>query len=92
MLFALLTEIQPVLQEKGLLDALMQRYDERLQKFKIGESLLSFRLEDVAIILSLQCNGDGMVFNNRKTHSEFEEKIFSRSYEKHRDAIKKNSC
>lgn len=61
------TKIELVLQEKGLLDALMQRYDERLQKFKIGKSLLCFRTEDVAIILSLQCDGDIVVFNRKKT-------------------------
>lgn len=51
--FTLLVEIEAILQERGLLDVLMQRYDNRSQKFRIGESLLSFRPEDVIIILGL---------------------------------------
>lgn len=69
------------MQKRGLLDALFQRYDERAQKFRIVECLLSFRPEDVAIILGLRCDGDAVVFQKKKTQTSFEEKYLLKTYE-----------
>lgn len=38
-------KIEPVLQERGVLNALLQRYDERIKKFKIGEDLCALDLK-----------------------------------------------
>ncbi|KAH7665801.1 hypothetical protein IHE45_13G057600 [Dioscorea alata] len=87
--FATLIEIEEVMQERGLLGTLMQRYDDRSRKFRISESLLSFRLGDVVITLNLRCDGDMVVFKKKKTQSTFEGKYQSKTYERNKDAIKK---
>ncbi len=87
--FAALTEIEAVLQERPLLDSLLQRYDGRTNKFRIGASLLSFSPQDVGLILGLRCDGDAVVFKKKKTHSAFEQRYFSRTYERNREAIKR---
>ncbi|KAH7679049.1 hypothetical protein IHE45_06G033800 [Dioscorea alata] len=67
-------DITPVLQERGVLDAVLQVYDEKKQAFQIGQSLLPFRAEDVALILGLRCDGDIVSFKHEKDASEFENK------------------
>ena len=62
-----------------MLDVLLQGYDECTRKFRIGESLLSFSFEDVALVLGLLCDGE-MV--------DFKEKYLSKTYERNRDVIK----
>lgn len=51
----------------------MQRYDERIGKIRIGESLLSFKTKDVVLILALPCDGDMGDFKKNKTQSDFKE-------------------
>lgn len=60
--FAGLMEIKVTLQEE-LLNALMQRYYECTNIFRIGETLLGFKPKDVTIILGLRCDGGTIVFN-----------------------------
>ena len=60
--FAAFTELEAIYQERALLDSLLQRYDGRTNKFRIGESLLSFRPQDVALVLGLRCDDDAVVF------------------------------
>lgn len=43
----------------------------------------------MAIILGLRCDGDTVVFQKKKTQTTFEEKYLSKTYEGHRDFIKK---
>lgn len=74
--FALLIELEPILLERGQLNALLQKYDECTPKLDIGESLLSFRLEDVYLILGLHCDEDEVVFKNKKTLQNLKENIF----------------
>lgn len=87
--FVALIEIEPLLQERFLLDTLLQRYDERSQKFKIGERLLSFRVKDITIILGLRCAGDVVFFQKKKTQTVFEKEYFLKTYERHRNSTKK---
>ena len=87
--FAALTEIEAVLQERTLLDSLLQRFDDRSNKFRIGASLVSFRPQDVALILGLRCVGDAVVFHKKKPRSAFESRFLSKAYERNKDSIKK---
>ena len=71
-----------------MLDALFQRYDDQTRKLRIVESLLSFRSEDVTLILSLLCDRDTLDFKKKKTQLDFVEKYISKTYEKTRNTIK----
>lgn len=55
-------DIKPVLQERGVLNVLMQVYDDRNMRYKIGESMLLFRIEDVPLILDLRYDRDIVSF------------------------------
>ena len=48
--FAHLMGMEPVIQERGMLDVLMQMCDNHIQCFRIGESTLTFRPGDVALM------------------------------------------
>lgn len=50
--FAHFMDVMPVMQERGVLGAILQVYN------KIGESMLPFKVEDVELILGLRCDGD----------------------------------
>lgn len=52
-LFSHLMDIEPIVQERSVLDALMQVFDERSKKFNLGDSHLQFRVKDVSLILGL---------------------------------------
>jgi len=83
-------DVTPVLQERGVLDAVLQVYDDKKQGFQIGQSLLAFRAEDVAIILGLCCDRDIVFFKHEKYESDFEKRFLHKIHNRHRDAIKDN--
>ena len=64
-------------------------YDASSNKFRIGTSLLSFRPEDVGLLLGLRCDGDAVVFQKNKARTSFEERYFLKIYERHRDSIRR---
>ncbi|KAJ0965730.1 hypothetical protein J5N97_026868 [Dioscorea zingiberensis] len=72
------------------LDALLKRFDERTNRFSIGESMLAFRPQDIAIIFGLRCHGEAVVFKKQKKQSTFGVKYMGKIYDRHKDAIKKN--
>lgn len=90
MSFGHLMDVTPVMQEKGVLDALLQVYDDRNQCFKIRESMLPFMEEDVALILDLDYDGDIVSFTYERIQSEFEQIFLSKMHNYHSDAIKNN--
>ncbi|KAH7672208.1 hypothetical protein IHE45_09G039600 [Dioscorea alata] len=55
--FSHLMDIEPIVKERNILDALMQVFDERTRTFKLGESHLHLRAEDVSLLLGLKCEG-----------------------------------
>lgn len=79
--FAHLMEVNPILQERVVLDALMQIYDGRIQCFKIGESTFTFRPDDVALIMG--CEGDIVSFKHEKEHSIFEQTYLHKMHSLH---------
>lgn len=70
--FGHLMDDASIIQERGVLDALLQVYDNRNQRFKIGESILPFKAEDVALILGLCCEGDIVSFKHKRVLCDFE--------------------
>ena len=72
--FASLMDIEPVIQEKVILDAFMQLYDKCNNRSKISETWLSFKAEDVALFSGLHCNGIVVDFKRQKTYNAFKEK------------------
>lgn len=65
-------------------------YDDRSQCFKIVESMVSFRAEDVTLILGLCCDGDTLSFKHESVQSNFEKNFLHKMHNRHRDAIKEN--
>ena len=63
-------------------------YNDRIQRFTIGESTLAFRHEDVALIMGLHCDRDVVSFKHEKKHSVFEQIYLDKMHNRHRDAIK----
>ena len=59
-------DIEPVVQECSILDALVQMFDERSKTFKLANRHLQFRDEDVSLVLGLQCDGIAMDFRKMK--------------------------
>ena len=55
-------EVELVKQERGVMDALMQMYNNRIQHFRIGESTLVFMPKDVACTMGLRCDRDVVSF------------------------------
>ncbi|KAM0934919.1 hypothetical protein DsansV1_C30g0215631 [Dioscorea sansibarensis] len=64
--FSHFMDLKPVTQERTILVALMQVFDERPKRFKLDKSYLQFRPEDVALILGLRCGGDAIEFKRKK--------------------------
>ncbi|KAH7672129.1 hypothetical protein IHE45_09G032900 [Dioscorea alata] len=83
-------DVTPMLQERGVLDVILQVYNEKKQGFQIRQSLLVFRAEDVTLILGLRCDGDIVSFKNEKDESNFEKKFLHKMHNRHRNAIKDN--
>lgn len=50
--------------------------------------MLSYILEDTTLIFCLRCDRDIVDFKKKETQSEFEEKYFSKTYERNIDDIK----
>ncbi|KAH7690184.1 hypothetical protein IHE45_02G028900 [Dioscorea alata] len=67
--FSHLMDIEPIVQERSILDALMQAFDERTRTFKLGESHLHFRDKDVSLLLGLK----------------MEEEYFTKSVDRNKD-------
>lgn len=82
-------DMAPVMQDKGVLNALLQVYDNRNQRFKLGESILSFRVEDVALILGLYYDEDIVSFKNERVQSKFEHTFLNKMHNRHYDVTKK---
>lgn len=53
-----------------MLDALLHIYDDRTQQFKIGNNMLSFRIEDVAVVMGVSCVGDIICFRHEGDSSD----------------------
>lgn len=83
-------DIALVLQEREVLDVLLLVYDDRSQRFKIGESILSFKAEDVTLILGLHCDVNIISFKNQRLQSNFEKTFLHKMYNHHREVIKDN--
>lgn len=75
---------------KGVLDALLRIYDDRTQRFKIGDNMLPFRPEGVAIVMGVACMGDIISFGNEGNSSDFERAYLNKIHNRHRDPIKEN--
>lgn len=69
--FGHLMNVAPMMQERVVLDALLQVYDNHNQHFKIRGSMLPFNTEDVALILDLRCDGDIASFKHERVEFEF---------------------
>ncbi|XP_039137837.1 uncharacterized protein LOC120275360 isoform X2 [Dioscorea cayenensis subsp. rotundata] len=87
--FSPLLDLHPIVQERGLLDGILQLFDDPTNTFKIGKSHVTFRPEDVSLILGLPCYGTVVKFKRQKPLSEFEEKYLKTSKDRQRDNIKK---
>lgn len=85
-----LTEIKTLLQERGVFDAQLYRYDKRTKKVKIRKSLLGFRPEDVALILGLYYDGEEVVSHKQKKQSAFEDKYLNKIYVSTKMSSKEN--
>ncbi|XP_039140409.1 protein MAINTENANCE OF MERISTEMS-like [Dioscorea cayenensis subsp. rotundata] len=85
--FSHLMDIEPIVQERSVLDALMQMFDERSNTFHLGDSFLQFKAEDVSLILGLQCDGTAIDFKRKKERSVFEEEYFSKGVDRNRDCL-----
>lgn len=88
--FTHFTDVSLVMQERRVLDALLQVYNDRNQHFKIGESILPFKVEDVALILGLCCDGDIVSFKHKMVQSKFEQTFLNKIHNRHHDVIKEN--
>ncbi|KAH7672124.1 hypothetical protein IHE45_09G032500 [Dioscorea alata] len=89
-LFSHIMDVALVKQERGVFDVLLQVYDDGNQWFRIVESTLPFREEDVALILGLRCNGDIVSFKHERDQSMFEQTFLNKMHNRHSDAIKVN--
>lgn len=50
--------------------------------------MLSFKPEDVALILGLRCDGDNVSFKNKSLQSEFEQTFLNKMHNWQHDATK----
>lgn len=75
------TKIELVLQERRLLDALFQRYDEYSQKIRIGERLPNFRPKMQLSFLGCDVMEMRLSFKRKKTQIIFEEEYFLKNDE-----------
>lgn len=63
-----------------MFDALLHVYDGRNQQFRIGETMLPFRVEDVALVLVVRYDGDVVSFKHERDQSMFEQKFLNKMH------------
>ncbi|KAH7658246.1 hypothetical protein IHE45_17G075000 [Dioscorea alata] len=66
---------------------LMKVFDGSTKMFKLGNSYLQFRPEDVALIRRLHCDGDAINFKKRKERCSLEEEYFTKTVDQTRDYL-----
>lgn len=70
-----------------MLDAVLQIHDDCSQWFKIRESMVPFKAEEVALNLALCYDGDIVSFKHERIQSEFERKFLDKIHSRYYDAI-----
>ncbi|KAH7669014.1 DsbB-like protein [Dioscorea alata] len=80
-------DLELITQERPVLDMLIQVFDGRIKMFKLGYSYLQFRLEDVALILGLRCDGDAINFKKTKERCALEDEYFTKIVDRTRNCL-----
>lgn len=68
----------------------MQMYNNGIQLFKIGESTLAFRAEDVALVIGMPYEGDVISFKHHKEQSIFKQMYLNKMHNRYWDVLKAN--